>query len=148
MWFRKKKETRSMTVSDQVITAPAGYSVLRFSFINRKPTIDYIRETVLSRGVAPVIAFQIVDGLPLPISIGGAPPADVEVISVPGGMLYDASGRSWKSFDSWSQDCLAAWRAFLDAQPKTAPVSRPPVSGEVVFGARPSGFLAPDTLPM
>jgi hypothetical protein len=103
-----------MTVSDQVITAPANYSILRFSFVSRKPTLDYIRETVLLRA-APIIAFQIVDGLPLPIAIGGAPPADVEVILAPSGMLYDTSGRSWKSFDSWSQDCLAAWRAFLDA---------------------------------
>jgi hypothetical protein len=134
MWFRKKMETHPMTISDQVITALAGYSVLRFSFADRKPTIDYIREMVLPR-IAPVIAFQIIDGLPLPISIGGAPPADVEIILAPTGMLYDATGKSWRSIDSWALDCLAAWKNWYETtRPKTAPASRPHVSGDVVLG--------------
>jgi hypothetical protein len=142
MWFfKKKKETTQMTnnISDQIIGAHHGFIAVRFQYQNRKPTLDYI---FAESRATPIVGWRILDGVVLPISIGGDAPADdcVEVIVAPGGMYYDVSGRSWKSRDGWAQDCLISWKNWIAAQPQApVPVAAVPKFG--IIGLRPSGFI-------
>jgi hypothetical protein len=139
---RKGVNIMVQPLADQVIPAAVGYMRLSFTFLERKPTVDHILETVRAT-TTPIIGWRILDGLTLPVALGGDLPADtVAAIMIPNGAIFDANGKSWKGLPAWAQDCLAAWKIWLPARPqKPAPPVRPLQSGEVVFGARPVGFL-------
>jgi hypothetical protein len=146
MWFlNKKKETKPMTsnVPDQTIAAHPGYSILRFTYLDRKATVDFVRAELK---VLPIVAWRMVDGAVLPVAIGDMQqqPDGAEAILCPSGMICDVAGRRWKSVDAFAQDVTLAWKAWLGARPEEAPpVSRPLTTGDVVFGSRQSGFLQP-----
>jgi hypothetical protein len=138
---KPRTEELSMPKQDQLIPVQ-GYMLLKFSFIERKPSVDFIRDTVLATA-APILAFQVVEGLPLAIPLGGNRPADVEVIRAPSGVFYDASGKVWPhGIDSWVQDCYVAWLAWTAARAKTPAPVAPIKSGDIVAGGRASGFLS------
>ena len=78
-------------MSDQkIFPAAPGHALARFRFADRKPTIDFIRETAQ---YLPIIAWDVSSGVVLPLAFGDVQPSDadcVEVVHFPNGMFFAA----------------------------------------------------------
>jgi hypothetical protein len=149
MWFcKKKKETMPMTnnMSDTIFAAHPGYALLRFAFVDRKATVDFVRSEMK---ILPILGWRIVDGVTLPIALGDvqAPADGCDAVLCPSGMIHNIAGKAWKGLPAYEVDVLAAWSAWRAARPKEAPpVSRIVHPGDIIGGnMRRSGFIEADT---
>jgi hypothetical protein len=132
-------------MSQETIPAHPGYSALRFTFIDRKVTPEFVRAETQVR---PVVAWRIVEGVVLPIALGDfAQGGDcVEAVLLPNGMVYDLSGRAFKGVDAFAQEVAKSWQAWRDKLPKEPTPLRPLAKGDVVYGSRQVGFIDPENI--
>ena len=129
------------TLDQTVLPVQPGYNVARFKYVNRKPTVDYVKENLR---VTPVIGWRVLGDIVLPITIGGDTSTDVEVICIPGGMVYAADGRSWKGLDAFALACVASWKAWIAELPKEPSPTRALMPGNVILGPPADGFRPVD----
>jgi hypothetical protein len=134
-------------ISDQIIPAVAGYSLLRFTYRDRKVTVDFAKSEIKT---FPIVGFRTIDCVVLPVAIGDVetPPDSVDAIHCPNGIIYTIDGRAFKGIDAYCGELTKTWAAWREKLPKAPPPPpRPLVPGQVIAGRRPSGFLEDPNAP-
>jgi hypothetical protein len=106
-----------MSTPDQIIPAHFGYSLLRFCYLDRKVTAEFVTRAENLK-VMPIIAWRILsDGAVSPVAISDPQPADgcIEAVLFPNNMIYDLHGRAWTSVQAWAVEAAApAWKAWRE----------------------------------